>query len=135
MAFGYHQFYALSVADQTRKERGREHYFLGSFLGDHANDEVFKDKIGRLLARLTKRFGISDYSYHWAPYHTKPYRPRTALQKYRAAVRKAENKHRQAVGDIFVKYPLFADTLLLEQEDKLKECIELLKQRYNVAAQ
>jgi len=135
MALGYHKFYAFSAADLTRKERGHVHYFLGSFLGDHFNDTDFKDKIDRICARLTERFGIGNYSYYWAPFYIKPYKPRTAIQKYRAAARKAENKHRKAIADIFLNYPLFADFLVLEQEAKLKDRIELLQRRYQITAE
>lgn len=132
MALGYHKFYAFSGTDHTRKARGHVLYFLGAFLGDTFKDPDFKDKIDRILARLTQRFGISNYSYYWSPYYQKPYQPRTMLQKYRTSVRKAENKHQKAVAGIFLKYPLFADFLVLEQEAKLKDRIEVLKSRYQI---
>lgn len=129
MPVGYHHFYACSHLDIHKKRRYE--YFIGGFVGDHINNEQFKAKLERVQELFNRKFGFRNYCYCWSPANQKPYKPRTQQQRFATTMKKTQNKHNRKIEQLKKQNPLFLNTFIEEENQKLYARQELLKSRYN----
>lgn len=130
MALGVYTFYGSSIADHYRIGNQQD-YLLGQFVGDDYADEEFASKIKRVVKRLAERLGFGNFNYCWSPFKIKPYKPLSSEQKYKRMVSKTYNEHKKSINKIINANTLFVDDFLSEEQKKLHNRIEVLKNRYN----
>lgn len=128
MSLGIHSFY---VFPRTHNLIGNyADYFIGSFIGDPLNDEVFADRLKKIQNILQRKFGMA-YSSFWSPGIVKPYKPLTEEQRYKRAVTKASNIHKKKSLQIIQDNTLFTNDFLYEEINRYFDRLAALKKRYN----
>lgn len=128
MAFGIHSFYVFPKTQNLITNRFD--YFIGSFLGDKFNDEVFSLRLGKIHAKLQDSYGMR-YTCYWSPGIVKPYKPLSEEQRYQRAITKASNIHKKKSLQIIQDNSLFTDQFLYEEILRHHQRVEVLKKRYN----
>ena len=128
MALGIHIFYGKRTPYEVVN---MEDYFIGRFVGDQWNDEIFIEKMQRIEKRISARMGIHGYTIHWAPGVVKAYKRTTDLQRYRRRVNMEYNAHRKKIDTIIKNNSLFIDDFIAEEINRLHARIAVLKTRYN----
>lgn len=127
MPAGYHHFY---VTSWTNPNRFKIEYFIGGFVGDHWNDEVFAAKLDRITRRVTAKYGFSNFIQCWSPVNVNPYKPRTPDERYKTAVTKTTNKYAQRITQIKNDNTLFVEAFIKEEKVRLFSRLQVLKKRY-----
>ncbi|MES2006291.1 MAG: hypothetical protein V4450_17365 [Bacteroidota bacterium] len=130
MSLGLHSFYVFPRTHNLVDNHAD--YFIGSFIGDHFNDEVFAEKLRRIEQKIQSKFGWR-CTYFWSPGIAKPYKPLTEDQKYKRAITKATNIHKKKSLQIIQDNTLFTNDFLYEEINRHHERVEVLKKRYNQA--
>ncbi len=128
MPIGIHSFYVFPRTHNLVDNPAD--YFIGSFIGDHFNDEVFAEKLRRIEQKIYAKFGWR-CTYFWSPGIVKPYKPLTAEQKYKRAITKASNIHKKNSLQIIQDNTLFTNDFLYEEINRHHERVDVLKARYN----
>ena len=128
MALGIHSFYVFPKTQNLITNRSD--YFIGSFLGDEFNDEVFSLQLGKVHAKLQDSYGMR-YTCYWSPGIVKPYKPLSEEQRYQRAITKASNIHKKKSLQIIQDNSLFTDQFLSEEILRHHQRVEVLKKRYN----
>ncbi len=127
MALGIHSFYVFPRTHNLIEQR--EKYFIGSFMGDHYNDEQFKERLNKIHSKIKEKYG-NGFTYFWSPGIVKPYQPLTTAQKYKRSVTKASNIHKKNALKIIQQNTLFTDDYLYEEINRHHARIDVLRKRY-----
>lgn len=125
---GFHSYYALTKSSR----RNDVDYFLGGFVGDHANDDAFAGKLKKVESRLVSIYGYGNFSACWSPVRVKPVITLTPQQKFNRMRTKAYNIYKKQCSDIIKGNSLFVQTELEEAKEKYVSRILKLQQRYFV---
>ena len=129
MPIGFHHFYGCCGVRLHNCE-SRDYYYLGGFVGDHFNDEVFKSKLDKVIQLLKEKYGFGHFVSCWSPVESKPYKPRTPQQCLSTALKKAQNKTDRNIRQIKKGNSLFVNDFIMEEQQKLFNRQEALKRRY-----
>ena len=127
MPYGNHSFRAGSHLMRANPEN----YYLGSFTGDHINDEAFGKKIDAIVNKLSKIYGWGNFTCSWSPGVVKPIVTLSNEQKFKRATTKLYNLHVKRNLQIQNENSLFVKAYLNEEENKYYARIEILKIRYH----
>lgn len=128
MSLGIHSYYVFPRTHNLVANHAD--YFIGSFIGDHFNDEAFAEKLRRIEQKLQSKFGWR-CTYFWSPGIVKPYKRLSEEQKYKRAVTKASNIHKKYSLQILQANTLFTNDFLYEEINRHHDRVNLLKKRYN----
>ncbi|MBT9483093.1 hypothetical protein [Sediminibacterium sp.] len=128
MALGIHTYYVFPRTHNL--VQNKQDYMIGSFVGDHFNDEIFAEQLKRIEAKLKTKFGFR-FTTYWSPGIIKTYKTLSQSQRFQRAITKASNLHKKKALQIIQDNTLFTNDFLYEEIKRYHDRVEMLKKRYN----